>query len=256
VTGPRPRIVITAGSNPGTTNHAWLRFDYLHAISKARGLPSIVASGFTNPLDEAGQVAGEILDNCDGLLLSGGTDVDPNIFGEVPHTALGRVDGPRDPFEITLAREAVRRDMPVLGICRGLQVLNVALGGTLIQDIPSDVRGAVVHESGENRLEIAHEVVIEPASKLASLLPGTRLGVNSFHHQAAKQVGAGLTVSATSPDDGIVEGLEMRDRAFVVAVQWHPENFWRTSPVFDGLFTGFVEAAHRAATSRRSPHTA
>ena len=90
--GPRPRIVITAGSNPSTVNHAWLRFDYLHAVSKARGLPSIIASGFTNPLDEAAQLAGEILDGCDGLLLSGGTDVDPKIFGEIPHTALGRVD--------------------------------------------------------------------------------------------------------------------------------------------------------------------
>jgi putative glutamine amidotransferase len=251
VTGPRPRIVITAGSNPGTTNHTWLRFDYLHAISKAHGLPSIVASGFTNPLEEAKQLAGEILDNCDGLMLSGGTDVDPEIFGEVPHTALGRVDGPRDPFEITLAREAVRRDLPVLGICRGLQVLNVAMGGTLIQDIPSDVPGAARHEAGENRVEIAHDVTIEPASRLAQLLGATRVGVNSFHHQAAKRVGEGLTVSATSPD-GIIEGLEMRDRTFVVAVQWHPENFWKTSPVFDGLFTGFVEAARRAAVSRRS----
>ena len=254
MTGPRPRIVITAGSNPGTTNHTWLRFDYLHAVSKARGLPSIVASGFTNPLEEAKQLAGEILDNCDGLMLSGGTDVDPELFGEVPHTALGRVDGPRDPFEITLAREAVRRDMPVLGICRGLQVLNVAMGGTLIQDIPSDVPGAARHEAGENRVEIAHEVAIEPGSKLAELLSATRVGVNSFHHQAAKRIGDGLTVSASSPD-GIVEGLEMRGRSFVVAVQWHPENFWKTSPVFDGLFTGFVEAARRDALSRRSPRS-
>ena len=255
MTGPRPRIAITAGSNPGTVNHTWLRFDYLHAVSKARGLPSIIASGFTNPLDEAEQLAGEILDNCDGLLLSGGTDVDPKIFGEVPHTALGRVDGPRDPFEITLAREAVRRDMPVLGICRGLQVLNVALGGTLIQDIPSDVLNATIHETGENRVEIAHDVVIEAGSLLARLLSTTRVGVNSFHHQAAKRVGEGLTVSATSPLDGIIEGLEMNDRAFVVAVQWHPENFWKTSPLFDGLFNGFIEAAHRAASARRSSTT-
>lgn len=249
----RPRIAITSGSNPGSTNHTWLRFDYLHAVSKAGGLPSIIASGFTNPLDEAEQLAGEILDTCDGLLLSGGTDVDPKIFGEIPHTALGRVDGPRDPFEIALAREAVRRDMPVLGICRGLQILNVALGGTLIQDIPSDVENATVHENGESRTEIAHEVVIEPDSKLVQLLSATRVGVNSFHHQAAKRIGAGLTVSATSPKDRIVEGLEMRDRKFVVAVQWHPENFWKTSPVFDGLFSGFIDAAQRDAGSRRSP---
>ena len=251
MSAPRPRIAITAGSNPGTTNHAWLRFDYLHAVSKAHGLPSIIAPGFTNPLDEAKQLAGEILDGCDGLLLSGGTDVDPVIFGEVPHTALGRVDGPRDSFEITLAREAVRRDMPVLGICRGLQVLNVALGGTLIQDIPSDVKSTVVHETGEDRVAIGHDVVIDPASRLAALLGVTRVGVNSFHHQAAKRLGGGLTISATSPEDGLVEGVEMPDRNFVVAVQWHPENFWKTSAAFDGLFAGFVEAAGRAAEARR-----
>lgn len=252
MTGPRPSIFITAGSNPATPTHAWVRFDYLHAISKAQGLPSIIASGFTTPRDEAEQLAGEILDNCDGLLLSGGTDVDPKIFGEVPHTALGRIDSPRDPFEITLAREAVRRDMPVLGICRGLQVLNVALGGTLIQDIPSDVEGALVHDTGDDRLVIGHEVVVESGSRLSQLLATPRVGVNSFHHQAAKRLGEGLTVSATSPDDGLVEGIEMRDRKFVVAVQWHPENFWKTSRAFDGLFAGFVEAARLAARARRS----
>lgn len=245
----RPRIVITAGSNPGTTNHAWLRFDYLHAVAKAHGLPSVVAPGFTNPLDEAESLAGEILDNADGLLLSGGTDVDPHIFGEEPHTALGRVDAPRDPFEITLAREAIRRDMPLLGICRGLQVLNVALGGTLIQDIPSDVTGAGRHAAGDDRLEMPHEVAVEPGSRLRELLGAARLPVNSFHHQAAKAIGRGLVVSARAVGDDIVEGLEMPDRAFVVAVQWHPENFWKASVAFDRLFSGFVEAA--GAYSRR-----
>ena len=138
----RPRIVITAGSNPGTANHAWLRFDYLHAISKAHGLPSIIAPGFTNPLDEAEALADEILDNCDGLLLSGGTDVDPEIFGEQPHTCLGRVDGPRDPFEITLAREAIRRTAPHDRTCparRGSQTEDGAHGWRR-QSAQSDLR--------------------------------------------------------------------------------------------------------------------
>ena len=240
----RPRIVITAGSNPGpSNNHAWLRFDYLHAIAKAQGLPSIVAPGFTNPLEETHELAGEILDNCDGLLLSGGTDVDPMLFGEAPHTALGRVEPARDPFELELAREAVRRDLPVLGICRGLQVLNVALGGTLIQDIPSEVEGAVRHEAGDDRLEIAHDVVIRHGSRLADLMGTARAPVNSFHHQAVKTLGPGLVLSATSPLDGIIEGIEMSDRGFVVAVQWHPENFWRTGE-FRSLFEGFIEAAN------------
>ncbi|MBK5256823.1 MAG: gamma-glutamyl-gamma-aminobutyrate hydrolase family protein [Vicinamibacteria bacterium] len=251
MTASRPRIVITAGSDPGTANHAWLRFDYLHAISKAHGLPSIIAPGFTDPWEETNQLPGEILDNCDGLLLSGGADVDPLLFGEEPHAGLGRVDGPRDPFELTLAREAVRRDMPVLGICRGLQVLNVALGGTLIQDIPSEVKGAVIHETGEDRLVIGHDVTIARDSRLAQLLSSARVGVNSFHHQAVKRLGRGLTSSAICPDDGIIEGLEMPDRRFVVAVQWHPENFWKTPNASDGLFAGFVEAARLSVRSRR-----
>jgi len=243
VTASRPRIAITAGSKPGATDHVWLNFDYLSAVSKAQGLPTIVASGLTRPSDDPDQFANEILDHCDGLLLSGGADVDPAIFGEKPHPALGRVDHPRDPFEISLAREAVRRDMPVLAICRGIQLLNVALGGTLIQDIPSEVPGAVVHETGGDRLVIGHDVVIEPGSRLADLLSTTRVGVNTFHHQAPKRLGHGLVLSATSPEDGIVEGVEAPDRRFVVGVQWHPENFWKTSDAFDGLFRGLVEAA-------------
>lgn len=243
MSAPRPRIAITAGSKPGATDHAWLNFDYLYAVSKAQGLPTIVASGLTGPSDDPEQFASEILDHCDGLLLSGGADVDPAIFGETPHPGLGRVDRPRDPFEISLAREAVRRDIPVLAICRGIQLLNVALGGTLIQDIPAEVPGAVAHETGDDRLVIGHDVVIEPGSRLAHLLSTTRMGVNSFHHQAPKRLGRGLVLSATSPEDGVVEGIEAPDRRFVVGVQWHPENFWKTSDVFDGLFRGLVEAA-------------
>jgi len=248
----RPRIAITAGSNPGPANHAWLRFDYLHAIDKAHGLPSVIAPGFIGDAAEAHDLANQILDNTDGLLLSGGADVDPEHFDEEPHEALGRIDTTRDPLELVLAREAVARDMPVFGICRGLQVLNVALGGTLVQDIPSEVSKKVLHETGDDRLVIGHEVDVEPGSKLATLLGTTRVGVNSFHHQSARALGRGLTQVATSPDDGVIEGIEMKDRGFVVAVQWHPENFWKTSAAFDGLFGGFVEAARRYAAAHSS----
>ena len=246
----RPRIAITAGSNPGPANHAWLRFDYLHAVDKALGLPSVIAPGFIHPDGDTQDLANQILDGADGLLLSGGADVDPQHFDEEPHDALGRIDTTRDTLELVLAREAIARDMPVFGICRGLQVLNVAMGGTLVQDIPSEISKSVLHETGEDRLVIGHDVDVVPGSKLASLLGTTRVGVNSFHHQSAKTLGRGLVQVATSPDDGVIEGLEMKDKAFVVAVQWHPENFWKTSAAFDGLFSGFVDAARAYAFSR------
>ncbi len=242
MTNSRPRIAITAGSNPGTTDHAWLRFDYLEAILKAGGLPFIIAAGFGDPFERREGLVGEILDGCDGLLLSGGEDIDPLLFGETPSPRLGRVDAPRDPFEIALLREAIRRDLPVFGICRGLQVLNVTLGGTLIQDIPSELPEAARHTTGSDRLAIAHEVDITPDSCLAGLLSPGRIGVNSFHHQAIKRLGDDLVITAVSPDDEVIEAVEMKERTFVVAVQWHPENFWKT-PAFDGLFSGFVAAA-------------
>jgi putative glutamine amidotransferase len=214
--------------------------DYRQAILHVGGDPRIVTHDMT--VDEA-------LEGVDALLLSGGDDVSPARYNEAAHPTVSEVAPERDEFELALVREARRRNLPILGICRGIQVMNVAFGGTLIQDIPSQVSGA-----GEHRLtvpphlpfELAHEVWIEKDSRLAALLKdrlvdGDSCEVNSRHHQAVARVAEGFRVTATAPD-GIIEAIEDPAARFCLGVQWHPENFFRTGE-FRGLFEGFVAAA-------------
>jgi putative glutamine amidotransferase len=189
------------------------------------------------------------LEGIDGLMLTGGDDVAPARYGEETHAAVVEVEPERDEFEIALVREARRRNLPIFAICRGIQVLNVACGGSLVQDIPSQVSGALNHKLAvppHQPFELAHEVWIEDDSLLDRLM-SERLNdadtceVNSRHHQAVKQVGSGLRVTATAPD-GVIEAIEDPAARFCLGVQWHPENFWRTGE-FRPLFEGFVEAA-------------
>jgi putative glutamine amidotransferase len=212
-----------------------LRHDYVRAVETGGGLPLVLAPGV--PGD-----AGDLLDRVDALLLTGGADVDPARYGEPPHEKLGRVIQERDAFELALAQEALRRDLPLLAICRGHQVLNVATGGTLVQDIPSELPGALDHDPDTERWQTSHEVEILPGTRLRAILGRDKVPVNSFHHQAVKTLGAGLTLSARSAD-GVVEGLEMPTRRFVVGVQWHPESFWDRAPNFQPLFGALVQAA-------------
>ena len=191
----------------------------------------------------------EALAGLDGLLLTGGEDVSPALYGETPHEKLGDVDATRDAFEIALVTEARARDLPIFAICRGIQVLNVAFGGALIQDIPSEVPGALEHQLAVPQHEsyaLAHEVWLEPDSLLAELMrerlsDADSCEVNSRHHQAIKRLAAGFKVSATAPD-GIIEAIEDPAARFCLGVQWHPENFWRTGE-FRPLFEGFVGAS-------------
>jgi putative glutamine amidotransferase len=182
----------------------------------------------------------------DGLLLTGGNDVDPALFGEAPHPTYNASEPGRDAAEIALVRKAIEAKLPVFAICRGLQVLNVALGGTLVQDIPSSVTGAVTHQVPMPKFAIAHEVWVNRGSLLWTLAEerlenGDTLAVNSRHHQAAKDLAPGLVASATAPD-GVIEAIERPGDSFCIGVQWHPENFWRTGE-FRELFEGFVKAA-------------
>lgn len=191
----------------------------------------------------------ESLAGLDGLLLSGGTDVAPERYHEAPHPAVVDVDAARDAFEIALATHALVERLPVLAICRGIQVLNVARGGSLIQDIPSQLPGALDHNLVSPPHEpyaLAHEVWLEKDSLLASLMKERLIDadtceVNSRHHQSVGRLGEGLKVSATAPD-GVVEAIEDPSVPFCLGVQWHPENFWRTGE-FRPLFEGFVNAA-------------
>jgi putative glutamine amidotransferase len=191
----------------------------------------------------------EALDGLDGLLLSGGEDVSPALYGEEPHPQLGAVDAARDGFEVALVGAARARDLPLLAICRGIQLLNVACGGSLVQDVPTEVPGALEHRLAvppHQPFDLAHEIWLEPDSLLGRLMrerlsDGDDCQVNSRHHQAVKRLAAGFRVSATAPD-GVIEAIEDPAARFCLGVQWHPENFWRTGE-FRPLFEGFLEAA-------------
>jgi putative glutamine amidotransferase len=217
-----------------------LRDDYVRAVGAAGGLPFVLAPG--NP-EDAAELASEYLDRVEALVLSGGADVDPALYGEERHAMVGRVFPERDAFELALCREALRRDVPTLAICRGHQLLNVATGGTLFQDIASQVRAAAVHDPDQERWERCHDVEVLPGTRLFDILGQERVAVNSFHHQAVKELGRGLVLSARGCDDGVIEAMEMPDRRFMIGVQWHPESFWDKPHGFQPLFQALVDAA-------------
>lgn len=225
----------------GITHCAHLA-DYVEAIRRAGGEPHVIEPATGAPA--------RVLDTIDGLLLTGGADVDPVRYGEARHPSVKDAEAGRDEFEIALARLAVERDVPVLGLCRGVQVLNVAFGGSLVQDIPTQTPGALAHAVADTPITCAHEVWVSKGSRLWQALQ-ERLNeddaceVNSRHHQAVGRVAEGFEASATAPD-GLVEAIERPGLRFCVGVQWHPENFWRTGE-FRCLFEAFVEACGRDA---------
>jgi putative glutamine amidotransferase len=190
----------------------------------------------------------DALTGCDGVLLTGGADVDPVLYGEAERHPAVELAPARDEYELALAREALSRDLPLLAICRGAQVLNVAAGGTLIQDIPSQHPTDLPHTLEQPATALAHDIHVVPNTCLALLVapPGSAdhpLAVNSRHHQSVKDTAPGFIVSATAPD-GVIEAIEKPDARFCLGVQWHPENFWQTGE-FATLFDGLVAAARR-----------
>ena len=217
--------------------------DYRQSIQHAGGEARIV--------DPSTPVA-DALDGVGGLLLTGGEDVAPALYDEETHPTV-HVNEERDSFELALIEEARRRDLPILGICRGIQVLNVAGGGSLVQDIPSQVAGALDHTllpPAHQAFDLAHEIWLDRDTLLARLLreaigTGDTCAVNSRHHQAVKDPAPGFRVSATAPD-GVIEAIEDPRLRFCVGVQWHPENFWRTGE-FRPLFERFLEAGGRSS---------
>ncbi len=181
----------------------------------------------------------EVVQKCDGLLLPGGADIDPGIYGQTRSEACGEINPVRDELDFPVLREFLDAGKPVFGVCRGMQVLNVALGGTMHQDIKTTQKEK--HADFKNRVRGNHQVTITPGTRLDSLLPGGRCKVNSLHHQAADRIGQGLVVAAMS-DDGYVEALELPEHRFCLAVQWHPEHMAAKSKGQQGLFHAFVEA--------------
>ena len=211
---------------------------YAAAIETAGGIPIILPPQATAPAQLLGPI--------DGLLLSGGADLDPTLYGNPDrHPATYGVDATRDRFELDLVAAAVDADLPLLGICRGIQVLNVALGGSLIQDVPSQVRSALGHRQQEANLAaetVGHEVVVIEHPTTTPLLPGPTLGVNSFHHQAIDRLAPSL-VAVAHADDGLIEAVVRPESRFVVGLQWHPELMFRRHEAHALPFAALVEAA-------------
>jgi len=215
--------------------------DYVEALRKA--------GADVRTLDGA-QPADRALDGVDGVLLTGGRDIDPARYDEERHPATADAEPGRDDFELAVAKRAIAEDVPLLAICRGMQVLNVAAGGSLVQDIPTEIGHMVPHDIREPKDGDAHPVRVKPGSKVSDAL-GPEINehgealVNSRHHQAIAKVAPGFEVTAVAPD-GLPEAVEQHDRRFCVGVQWHPENFHRSGR-FQGLFDAFVKAAEQRA---------
>jgi putative glutamine amidotransferase len=236
-----PLIGVTMSYTAGAeTPRAHLNAAYVRAVQDAGGVPIPLPPSLDDRAREI--LAGHL----DALLLTGGGDVDPARYGEAAHPSVMEVSGERDALEIALVRDAIARARPILAICRGIQVLNVALGGSLHQDIPADLDTTIKHLQKEPRHEPTHAVAVAGGCRLAMLLGARDVQVNSLHHQAVKRVAPGLRPVAWAPD-GVIEGLESPDpAAFVVGVQWHPEELATADPGARRLFVALVEAARQA----------
>ena len=219
---------------------------YVRALESAGLVPVVVP-----PLETAG-TAVRVLDAVSGLVLSGGEDVDPSRYGEIPHPELGPVNCARDETELALLARARELGLPTLAICRGIQVVNVGLGGSLIQDLPSQRQNVATHEVDDERDTRVHGVRVDPDSRLASILGAHSLAVNSIHHQAVDRLGEAMRVSARA-DDGTIEGVESDDPSWwMVGVQWHPEELTTTPEPWDRRLFGAFAAACRARFSSTS----
>jgi putative glutamine amidotransferase len=210
---------------------------YISAVSEAGGVPMLIPSEVTSETVRA------LFDRLDGILLTGGGDIAIERFGGEPHVSVAGVDPERDEVEFALLQAAAKSGKPFLGICRGFQVVNVALGGTLYTNLQDQLPGAVKHDydSDSERQFLAHAIRLEKNASLAGILNEAELNVNSLHHQGAKDLAPSLKPAAYAPD-GLVEGLELPGHPFGMAVQWHPE-WLMGQPVTRRLFGAFVEAA-------------
>jgi putative glutamine amidotransferase len=210
---------------------------YLRAVEAAGGIPALIH------LTRDAEVLDAHYTRCDALLFAGGEDVGPANYGAAPHPKLGPTNPEQDQIEIALARRAVADGKPVLAICRGIQLLNVALGGTLYQDIPSEIPGALDHQESIERRDMsyfAHPIALEENSWLAGQLDATEATVNTLHHQALRDIAPALRVIGRAPD-GVIEAVEGTEGSFVLGVQCHPEELWeRADPRWVRVFAGFI----------------
>ena len=216
----------------------WMLPGYMDGIIQSGGLPVIFP--FSGDEQELDQLSGL----CDGFLFTGGQDVSPEIYGETPLENLIDSCRKRDEMESVVLRKAIAADKPILGICRGIQFINAALGGTLYQDLPAQFDSVIGHRQAPPYDQRAHDVIISNDSPLYQCLGQESIAVNSCHHQGVKKLAPGLAAMAASPD-GLTEALYKPDHRFLWAVQWHPEFSFRTDPNSRRIFRAFVEAARR-----------
>jgi putative glutamine amidotransferase len=224
----------------GERDRAFIYLTYVESLRKAGAVPVLIPPQPEN--------ASEVVESLDGILLAGGDDCDPQLYGQAPHPSLDPMDPRRQENDFALARLARERQIPTLGICLGVQMMNVAAGGDLVQDIDSEVNTDIRHASDpENRKR--HDVTVTAGTKLAAILGTASLDVNSSHHQAVRRVGDGLRVTAHATD-GVIEGLEDPGHPFYIGVQWHPEDMTGEGSAAS-LFEAFVAAARRHAEKRK-----
>lgn len=237
----RPSIGITPDvsgtTGDGATPRYELKASYAEAVLRAGGLPMVM------PYSDDRSVVEAYLDRVQGVLVTGGAfDVPPQAYGDVARDGLGELKPGRTAFETEILRGALSRNLPVLGVCGGMQLLNVVLGGTLYQDIRRELADAREHEQKHDRTQPQHPIDIKPGTLLAELLGATQVMVNSTHHQAPRRTADGVLVSATAPD-GVIEAIESRAHVFALGVQWHPELLIHSIPAHLGIYRGFVTRA-------------
>jgi putative glutamine amidotransferase len=241
------RVALTTTIDAVAGSHArpavFLYTSYIHALEQVGLAPVLIT-----PAHSPAAVAA-LMDVCSGLVLSGGEDVDPSRYGEPPSPALGAVEPLRDAMELRAVACAEERGVPILGICRGLQLLNVYFGGTLYQDIATERPSELLHQQSEPWDKRSHCATVRPDSELHRLADASRLHINSFHHQAIKALGDDLIVTARA-DDGLVEAIEHENYPWLLAVQWHPERNEAAGAAADPdarIFLGFREAVRAYA---------
>lgn len=231
----RPMVGVTPGLN-GEETYLSIHRGVMDALLACGALPVLL------PMTAREEALRDVLDAVDGVVFSGGGDVDPLLFGQLPKPGCGAISPQRDDMELTLCRLLLSRpDKAVLGICRGFQVMNIAMGGDVIQDLAADYPGAMLHRQKQPEHYPAHPVQVEPGTLLHAITGQERLMVNSLHHQAVGRMGESFEPCAKAPD-GVVEAAACPSRPFFLGVQWHPERLWQTDCISRNLFLAFVQA--------------
>lgn len=243
----KPLIGITTGIIPNPNEWGPRMYvqnhQYSDAVFGAGGVPVLLPQ-----VPEIGQLR-DLYDHLDGILFAGGGDIDPKEYGEAQHPEIGEISAERDWAELQCIKWAIADDKPFLAICRGFQVMNVALGGSLFQDIAADVPGAQDHElstAKHDKTFIAHRLRLDPYSRLAQIIGNDTIGANTHHHQAVKKPAPGMRITGWA-EDGIIESGELGGSRFAIGVQCHPESLARIDPGWQKVFAAFVQAAQNPA---------